>query len=119
MTPVADFLILALTLIGFGALSASMDRHAKQIAGAPPQPRVRRLRSAFGWGLLALALYPAINAYGVSIGIAVWIGFLAVAATAVVWLLSYRPGILRPLFTNTLVSVLVAAIALTILIWNP
>lgn len=90
MSAIADFLILALTFIGFGTLSSSMDRHARQIFNTPPSPGIRRLRSSLGWCLLALALYPAINAYGISIGVAVWTGFLAISATAIALLLSCR-----------------------------
>jgi hypothetical protein len=108
MNPAADFLILALTFIGFGALSLSMDRHAKQISSAPPAPRARRLHLISGWLLLTLALYPAIDAYGVSIGISVWIGFLAVSATAVALLLSYLPGMLRPLFSSASILTVIA-----------
>jgi hypothetical protein len=86
-----DFLVFILTFIGFGALSASMDRHAKQIFGETPRPRIRLLRTVVGWAALTLALVPAIHAYGLATGIAVWFGFLAVSATALGLLLTYRP----------------------------
>ncbi|MDR3299506.1 MAG: DUF3325 family protein [Candidatus Accumulibacter sp.] len=91
MKLIPDVLIFALASIGFGALSTSMERHAKQIFGQLPPAATRRLRAAAGWLALALALVPAIHAYGIATGIAVWLGFLAVAATAIALLLSYRP----------------------------
>ena len=90
-----SFLCLVLSFWGFAAISASMDRHAREIFSAPGSPRARRLRLATGYVLLALALPPAIAAHGLSIGIAVWFGVLALASTALALLLSWRPRILR------------------------
>ena len=122
MSLIADFLILALTLIGFAALSASMNRHAKQISNRSSHiasPGIRRLRLMVGWHLLALALYPAIKTYGISIGIAVWIGFLAISATAIALLLSCRPKMLRPVFAVTVTSSFIAGLALTVFARSP
>jgi hypothetical protein len=101
-----DFLILALTLFGFGALSASMERHAKQIFGKLPQPKARRRHAALGWVSLALALIPAIHAYGLSTGIAVWVGFLGVAATVIGLLLTYQPKALQLTFSCVIAGAL-------------
>lgn len=95
MTELPVFLTIALTIIGFGMLSISMDRHAKQVFGHPPQHHIRHLRTACGWSALTLALWPAIHAYDVSIGISVWFGVLAVVSTVIVLILSYRPRALR------------------------
>jgi hypothetical protein len=86
-----NLLSLALSFWGCAAMAAGMERHAKDLFAAAASPRVRRLRLLAGYVLLALALPPAIAAYGPSIGISVWFGFLSVAATALALILSGRP----------------------------
>jgi hypothetical protein len=90
-----NILCLVLSFWGFAAISASMERHAKEIFAASGEPQLRRLRLLSGYALLALALFPAIAANGLSIGIAVWFGALALASTALALLLTWRPQILR------------------------
>jgi hypothetical protein len=90
-----NLLCLALCFWGFAAISASMERHAKDIFAAAGSPRTRRLRLLAGYALLALALPPAIAEHGLSIGIAAWFGFLAIASTALALILNWRPSILR------------------------
>ncbi|MDR2451091.1 MAG: DUF3325 domain-containing protein [Candidatus Accumulibacter sp.] len=94
-----NLLSLALVFWGFAAIAAGMERHARDIFAASPSsmrsPRVRRLRLLAGYLLLALALPPAIAAHGLSIGVSVWFGFLALASTALALILSWRPRILR------------------------
>ncbi|MDR1064596.1 MAG: DUF3325 domain-containing protein [Azoarcus sp.] len=90
-----NLLCLVLCFWGFAAISASMERHAKDIFAAAGSPRTRRLRLLAGYALLALALPPAIVGHGLSIGIAVWFGFLALASTALALVLNWRPDILR------------------------
>jgi hypothetical protein len=90
-----NLLCFALSFWGFAAISASMERHARDIFAAAASPRARRLRLLVGYALLALALPPAIAGHGLSIGIAVWFGFLAIASTAIALILSWRPRILR------------------------
>ncbi|MDR0441303.1 MAG: DUF3325 domain-containing protein [Candidatus Accumulibacter sp.] len=90
-----NLLCLALSFGGFAALSAGMERHARDIFATAGSPRIRRLRLLAGCVLLALALPPAIAAHGLSIGIAVWFGFLAAASTALALILSWRPRLLR------------------------
>lgn len=112
MTALPVFLTIALTIIGFGMLSISMDRHAKQVFGHPPQRRIRRFRAACGWSALALALWPAIHAYHVSIGISVWFGLLAVVSTVVALTLSYRPRALRVVVSAAAVCAVTATLAI-------
>jgi hypothetical protein len=90
-----NLLCLALSFWGFAAISAGMERHSRDIFAVAASPRVRGLRLLAGYALLALALFPAIAAHGLSIGIAVWFGFLALASTALALVLSRRPRILR------------------------
>jgi hypothetical protein len=106
----ADLLVVALAFAGFAALSASMDRHAKQIFRASPPLAVRRLRILGGALTLLLALVPAIDAYGPSTGIAVWFGFLAVVSTLLGVLLAYRPKALQLVFSVAATGALFTAL---------
>jgi hypothetical protein len=90
-----NLLCLALSFWGFALIGAGMERHARDIFAAATSLRARRLRLLAGYVLLALALPPAIAAHGLSIGIAVWFGFLALASTALALLLAWRPRLLR------------------------
>ncbi|MDR3351654.1 MAG: DUF3325 domain-containing protein [Zoogloeaceae bacterium] len=105
-----DLLILALALFGFCALSASMERHAKQVFGKLPPSEARKRYAIVGWVALVLALLPAIHAYGPSTGIAVWVGILAVSATGVALLLTYRPRSLHFTFSIALAGVLLTTL---------
>jgi len=85
-------------LIGFGLayaamalLSLAMERHQTQFLGRElAAPQVRMLRAG-GWALLALALWPAVAAWGTQVGIAGWLGVLSFAPLAVGLQLSYAP----------------------------
>jgi hypothetical protein len=110
MNPGADLLVVALAFLGFAALSASMDRHAKQLFRQSPPPAVRRLRALAGVTALLLALIPAIDAYGPSVGIAVWLGFLAVVSTLLGVLLAYRLKALQLVFSVAAAGALLAAL---------
>jgi hypothetical protein len=71
-----------------------MTRHEKQIFAHVAHhhaPRRRHKRMLLGALLLALALIPSIAAHGLSVGIAVWFGFLALAGHALALFLAYRP----------------------------
>jgi hypothetical protein len=105
-----DLLVFALAFLGFTALSASMDRHAKQLFRQSPPPAIRRLRTLTGITALLLALISAIDAYGPSVGIAVWLGFLAVVSTLLGMLLTYRPKALRLVFSVAATGALFAAL---------
>ncbi|GHU09721.1 hypothetical protein AGMMS50225_11280 [Betaproteobacteria bacterium] len=117
MSLLPDFLIFILSTLGFGLLSVSMERHARQVFGAPSGKRSRLVCTLCGWAALGLALLPALDAYGISIGLAVWVGFLAVAATLVALTLTYRPRVLRPLCTG--IPVVVVVVVLVIFMGTP
>ncbi|MDR1463514.1 MAG: DUF3325 domain-containing protein [Azoarcus sp.] len=106
----ADLLVFTLVLAGFAAMCTSMDRHAKQLFRQSPPPTVRRLRALAGAVALLLALAPAIDAYGLSVGIAVWFGFLAIASTLLCLLLAYRPQALQLVFSIAATGALFAAL---------
>lgn len=84
-------LIFTLAFAGFGALCLNMERHTRQVFGSVPKELFRLLALLIGWGLLAYSLVSAIDYYGVSVGITAWLGFLSLAAVAVLLLLTYTP----------------------------
>jgi hypothetical protein len=110
MNLAADLSIFALALAGFALLSAGMDRHAKQLFRQPPPPAVRRPCARVGAFALLIALVLAIDAYGTSVGIAVWLGFLALVATLLALALAYRPQASRLVFSVIAASALFATL---------
>lgn len=91
------WLSLALCFSGFTALCLSMDRHHQQVFGQkPPQPE-RLIFQIGGWLTLPIACAPCILEFGPSIGIALWLTELSLAALSVLLLLSYRPRLILPL----------------------
>jgi CHASE2 domain-containing sensor protein len=82
-------LILVSAFAGFGALCLSMERHARQVFGSVPGAARRLAAAIAGWSLLLFSLAWAIRHYDASIGIAVWLGVLTLAAIAVGLLLAY------------------------------
>ncbi|QIB65130.1 DUF3325 domain-containing protein [Kineobactrum salinum] len=83
---------LLLCYAGMTGLSLAMPRHQRQVwpavALAPPYRNGLR---ALGTGLLALALLPCIRAWGPSVGVVLWLGYLSAGAGGLVLLLSWRP----------------------------
>lgn len=95
-----SLLAFLLACAGFAALCLGSSRHARhacQTAAHPSTPAETVALRVLGWGLLALALPPAILIHGMSIGIAVWFGLASVAALAVGLLLTYQPRLLAAL----------------------
>lgn len=90
-----NILIFTTAFAGFGALCLSMERHARQVFGVVPGALPRLGAAISGWALLAGALAPALQRYGVSVGITAWLGFLSLAAVAIGLLLSYAPRQIR------------------------
>lgn len=83
---------IALAYAGMAGLSFAMDRHYEQLTGlreVPVRPRV--LLRVGGSALLAAALMPCAMAWGRSVGVVAWLGFLSAGALAVALLLPYRP----------------------------
>ncbi|KIY40309.1 membrane protein [Pseudomonas sp. 10-1B] len=88
---------LALCFSGFGALCLGLERHHEQVFGHKPGARKRHLLRLLGWLLLACAIAPAVNRLGPSIGLALWVSALSLAAVTQMLLLSYRPRAIAPL----------------------
>lgn len=80
----------ALCYAGMAALCLGMDRHHQQVWSRKAPLRQRGLR-LLGWLLLAVALWPCIQAWGSSVGVVIWFGLLSAAALVLVLLLPYRP----------------------------
>ena len=89
-TLVASLLALALAFAGMAALSSAMDRHYEQLTRRRETPRLLRVGlRALGSLLIALALAPCLIAWGGSVGVVVWLGFLSAGALCVALLLAW------------------------------
>lgn len=85
-------IVLALSYAAMAAVSLSMGRHQQQVLGKPVAGLALRLG---GWALLAVALVPAIAAWGVSVGLLAWLGLLTFAALGIGLQMSYAPRPVR------------------------
>ncbi|GGY10884.1 DUF3325 family protein [Massilia dura] len=85
-------IVFALSYAAMAAVSLSMERHQQQVAGRPFAGMALRLG---GWVLLAVSLAPAIAAWGTSVGILAWLGFLTFAALATGLQMTYAPRPVR------------------------
>lgn len=82
---------ILLCYAAFAAFSFAMPKHWSKLvssASAPP----RSLLRAGALGVLALAYWVLVNAYGAPIGSTVWAGTLSVGALLAVLALTYRPS---------------------------
>lgn len=77
--------ILVISVLGFFALALATERHAEHLLRRLPAPPVRHVARAVGWGLLALSLALGIAYMDVGVGIALWLGWLSIAALALVF----------------------------------
>ena len=84
MTPV-HLAILLISLAGFAALALATERHAEHLLGRLPAPQWRLLARVIGWGLLVGALALGIASMGTGVGITLWLGWLSIAALALVF----------------------------------
>ncbi len=88
----ASWVALALCYAGMAALALAMDRHHEQVTGQGDVPGPRRQALRWGGGLLlALALAACAAAWGLTVGLVAWCGFLTAGGLAVAWLLPYAP----------------------------
>ncbi|MBW7901928.1 MAG: DUF3325 domain-containing protein [Rhodocyclaceae bacterium] len=87
----AHLSMLALSLLGFTALALATERHARHLLRRLPTPRWRLLARVAGWLLLAAALASGIRALGADVGLTLWLGWLSVAALALVFALPKWP----------------------------
>ncbi len=89
-------LSLVLSFCGLGLLCLAMPRHHEQVFGRKPDRSSALALRLSGWIVLGSALVPATLALGVSVGLALWVSLLSVAALGVGLLLSYQPRALSP-----------------------
>lgn len=88
----ACLLALALAFAGMAGLGFAMDRHYQQLTQAhEAPPGHRRLLRGAGAVLLTAAVAPCWLAWGGSVGVVVWLGFLSAGALCVALLLPYLP----------------------------
>lgn len=87
----------ALGFSGLAALSLGMDKHHEQALGREPGRGRRWALTLLGWCLLGWAAFHGMQAYGPSVGLAIWVSELAVTAIVALLVLSYRPRWLVPL----------------------
>jgi hypothetical protein len=85
------FVVFGLCYVALSLLSATMSRHQDQLLAAEPAPHLARGLRYGGWLLLAVALAPALRAWGISVGIAAWLGLLTFACLALALQLTYLP----------------------------
>lgn len=83
--------ILAVSLGGFFLLALATERHAEHLLGSLPAPRWRLLARIAGWLLLGASLAWAIAVLNVGVGIALWLGWLSIAALAWVFIFPKWP----------------------------
>ena len=77
--------ILLVSLAGFAALALATERHAEHLLRRVPAPQWRLLARVVGWALLAIALALGIVYMGTGLGITLWLGWLSIAALALVF----------------------------------
>lgn len=65
--------VLGLAYLAMATVSASMGRHQHGVLGRELGPAGTRLLRLGGWLLLAVALAPAVMAWGASVGVAGWL----------------------------------------------
>jgi len=85
---------LALAFPGFVALSLGMDRHQEDLLGKTLQRPGLVAWRCIGMIGLVLALVVCMQAWSISVGVAVWLGLLTFAAMMVGLLLTYAPHLL-------------------------
>ncbi|WP_332746964.1 DUF3325 domain-containing protein [Hydrogenophaga sp.] len=77
--------ILLIGLLGFFALALVTEHCAERLLRRVPTPSWRLLSRSLGWGLLALSLSLAIARLNAGVGITLWLGWLSIAALALVF----------------------------------
>lgn len=83
--------VLLLGLAGFASLALAMEQHCRHLLRRTLAPRWRRLARLAGWLLLALGLGLSMRDLGASIGFVIWLGWLSIAALALVFYLPKWP----------------------------
>lgn len=101
-TPAAAVLAFALSFADMAGLCLAMDRHHAQVWKRDTSTSARWSLRTLGWLLLAMALVPSVAAWGSTVGVVVWLGFLSAGALLLAVLLPYAPrvaSVLAGMFT--------------------
>lgn len=83
--------VFGVSVLALLALAFATERHAEHLLGRLPAHRWRLLARIAGWLLLVASLAWSILAFDPGIGITLWLGWLSVAALALVFLLPLWP----------------------------
>jgi hypothetical protein len=81
MTAYAGFVLMALT----------MDRHETQFTRQPLPARWRLPARLAGYGLLLVSAAVGVKGWGWEYGLILWVGSIAISATVLAVILTYRP----------------------------
>lgn len=80
----ASLLACVATFPGMAALAFAMDRHHAQLTGVDVPLRRRQCLRVTGGVLLVLALLPCLGAWGSTVGVVAWLGFVSLGALGTV-----------------------------------
>ncbi len=84
--------MLLIGLLGFAGLALATERHSEHLLRRAVTPRWRLLARAIGWVLLGVALALGVRRLGsAGVGISLWLGWLSIAALALVFCLPKWP----------------------------
>jgi len=83
--------VLASSLGGFALLALASEREGEALLRQPATGAQRRLFRLLGWPLLVLALALCVRGWFAHFGIVLWLGWLSVAAVALVFGIAYWP----------------------------
>lgn len=77
--------ILIVTVLGFFSLALASERYGEHLLGRAPLPQLQLTACVAGWLLLAAALAWGVAELNSGVGIATWLGWMTVAALALVF----------------------------------
>lgn len=91
-----DITVFILSLSGFVLLALASEREGKLLLCRMPTMREKRFFRLLGWPLLALALVICVEGWRGNFGTVIWFGWLTMAATVLVFIISYWPWRKKP-----------------------
>lgn len=84
---------IIITFAGFLLIALGMDKHYMQFFSGTLENSKKIIFYLAGYFLLAIALVPTINQWGVAMGISAWFGILSVSGSIVVLIFSFKETI--------------------------
>lgn len=85
MNTVVHLAILMVSLLGFFSLALATERYGEHLLGRAPTQGLQLAARVAGWLLLAVALAWGVAELNAGIGIATWLGWMTLAALALVF----------------------------------